>query len=56
MPRPLRANYALSNPRVSELLDMGHPTFISRCSGIVAEDQALRARYEELRNHLWSQE
>jgi REP element-mobilizing transposase RayT len=52
----IKTNYTLSNQRISELLDMGHPTFISRCRGIVAEDNALKARYEELRKHLFSRE
>ena len=48
----IKENYTLNNQRISELLKMGHPTFISRCRRMVDEDRALKSEYEALCNYL----
>ncbi len=48
----IKANYTLSNRRISELLSMGHPTYISRCRSLIAGDKDQKKRYEQLCRHL----
>jgi putative transposase len=48
----IKENYPLENKRISELLSMGHPTFISRCRSLVESDAAQRKAYEKLCRHL----
>ena len=46
----IKEHYPMSNRRISELLSMGHPTFISRCRALAIEhDEEL---YQKLCNHL----
>lgn len=48
----IKENYTLDNRRISELLSMGHPTYISRCRSVVAQDNGLEKKYEALCRHL----
>ncbi len=48
----IKENYTLSNRRISELLSMGHPTYISRCRPIIEGDKSQKNRYEQLCRHL----
>jgi hypothetical protein len=46
----IKEHYPMSNQRISELLSMGHPTFISRCKALAEEYDA--ELYRELCCHL----
>ncbi len=48
----IKEHYSLSNQRISELLHMGHPTFISKCGGTVQHDRRLRKKYQHLKGKL----
>lgn len=48
----IKENYTLSNRRISELLSMGHPTYISRCRPIIEGNKSQKNRYEQLCRHL----
>ena len=46
----IKEYYPMNNQRISELLNMGHPTFISRCRALALEHDA--ELYKELCTHL----
>jgi len=48
----IKENHLLEIKRISELLSMGHPTFISRCRSLVESDAVQRKAYKKLCRHL----
>lgn len=48
----IKEHYSISNQRITELLHMGHPTFISKCDSIVQNDRQLKMKYQHLTSEL----
>ncbi len=46
----IKEHYGLPNQRITELLFMGHPTFIGKCGGLVEKDRRLKKKYQNLKN------
>ena len=47
-----KEHYSLSNRRISEMLHMGHPTFISKCRAKIESDRKLKKGYEKLKREV----